>query len=250
MRKVSIVGIGPGSFEMITQQVANALKNADVIVGYKVYVDLIRKSFPDKEFRSTSMRQEIDRCALCLELALSGKNVCLVCSGDSGVYGMASPMFFLQTQNERYKDIELCVVPGITAANSGAALLGAPLSNDYCVISLSDLMTPWNVIERRLRAAVQGDFAVSIYNPSSHKRNDYLKKACEIMIDEGASEQTQCGYVQNIGRDGTKVSFCTLGELKSRDVDMFTTVFIGNSQTQTIETAFGKRLVTRRGYKI
>lgn len=250
MKKVLIVGIGPGSIEMMTSQAVKALERADVIAGYTVYIELLKKNFPGKEYMATHMRQEIDRCRLCLELALSGKNVCLVCSGDSGVYGMASPMFLLQEQDKRYKDIELCVIPGITAANSGAALLGSPLSNDYCVISLSDLMTPWETIERRLRAAVQGDFAVAIYNPSSRKRKDYLEKACGIMIDEGASEQTRCGYVQNIGRDGTRVFFCTLGELKSRAVDMFTTVFIGNSQTQAVQTLYGERLVTRRGYRI
>ncbi len=244
--QIYIVGIGPGKIEMMTGEAVSVLKSSDVIVGYTTYVELVKNSFPGKEFKSTPMRQEIERCKMCFELALSGKKVALICSGDAGVYGMAAPMFELKKNNPNYKNVALRVVPGITAANSGAAVLGAPLNHDYCVISLSDLLTPWEQIEKRLRAAVLGDFAVALYNPSSRKRADYLKKACGIMIEAGASTGRACGYVENIGRDGTRAEVCTLGELMNRKVDMFTTVFIGNSQSEIFENF----IITKRGYKI
>ncbi len=248
---IYVVGTGPGKPEKMTQEAFIALEKCDVIVGYTVYVELLKDVFPKKEFASTPMRQEIERCKMCFDLALEGKTVAMVCSGDAGVYGMAAPIFELQEKNERYRSVEIVVVPGVTAANSGAAILGAPLNHDYCVISLSDLLTPWETIEKRLRAAVLGDFAVALYNPSSHRRRDYLKKACEIMISAGASSERPCGYVENIGREDQKSVICTLSELKDKEVNMFTTVFIGNSQTQILESSVnGARLVTKRGYEI
>lgn len=238
---IYVVGIGPGEIKGMTMAAFEALKNSDVIVGYTVYVDLLKDEFPDKEFLSTGMTKEIERCNLCIDIAKEGKSVSLVCSGDAGVYGMASPLLE-QLENE---DIEVVVVSGVTAANSGAAVLGAPLNHDFCVISLSDLMTPWETIERRLRAAIEGDFAIAIYNPSSHKRKDYLKKACQIMLDAGAGESRVCGYVMNIGREGTKTHLCSLSELMDTEVNMFTTVFIGNSMSYIKN---GK-LITKRGYK-
>ena len=170
-----------------------------------------------------------------------GKVVALICSGDAGIYGMASPL--LETaQKMGFDDVE--IIPGITAASSGAAVLGAPINHDFCVISLSDLLTPWELIEKRLRYAAKGDFSIVMYNPSSHKRADYLKKACDIMLTE-ISPDTVCGYVKNIGREGTEMNVCTLKELVSKQVDMFTTVFIGNSNTKIIN---GK-MVTPRGYE-
>jgi len=250
MSKIYIVGIGPGQKEFMTGEAENAILKSDIIIGYTVYVDLLEDAFPDKNYLSTPMMQEIQRCKMCFEEALKGKTVSLVCSGDAGVYGMASPMFELLNENEEYKNIELEVVSGITAANSGASVLGAPLNHDYCVISLSDLMTPWEVIEKRLTAAIQGDFCIAIYNPSSHKRKDYLKRACEIMLNAGASKNRSCGYVENIGRTGTSSTVCTLEELKDKEVNMFTTVFIGNSQSFICEDINGKKLITKRGYKI
>ncbi len=241
MNKIYIVGIGPGSMEMMTKQAYEILKNCDVIIGYTVYVDLLKEDFPQKEYFTTPMRKEIERCKLCFEMAKQGKSVAMVCSGDAGVYGMAAPMYELL---DKKGDIQLEVIPGITAANSGAALLGAPLNHDYCVISLSDLLTPWEMIEKRLVSAIQGDFAIAIYNPSSKKRKDYLKKACDIMLQAGAKQDRACGYVENIGRDETKVYVCTLEELRNRQVNMFTTVWIGNSKTKII----GNSLVTPRGY--
>lgn len=239
---IYIVGIGPGNEEFLTGQAKEALLNSDVIVGYTVYVELVKTFLPDKEYLATGMTKEIERCKLCFKLARENKTVALVCSGDSGVYGMASPMYELLP---KYKDVELCVVAGITAANSGAAALGAPLNHDYCVISLSDLLTPWEVIEKRLTAAIEGDFAIALYNPSSKKRADYLKKACEIMLRAGALPERACGYVENIGRDGMTTTVCSLEELKDREVNMFTTVFVGNSESYI----YNNKLITKRGYR-
>ena len=241
-RKIYIVGMGPGQEDKMTGQAVRILEESDVIIGYPVYLQLLDKRFQEKELLSTPMKKEIERCRLCYEKAMEGKKVSLICSGDAGVYGLASLMYELSGE---YEDCEIEVVPGITAAVSGAAELGAPLNHDFCVISLSDLLTPWEQIEKRLIAAVQGDFAIALYNPSSRKRKDYLKKACEILLKE-ADRSRACGYVENIGREGTKVSVCTLEELKTREVNMFTTVFIGNSQSQIID---GK-LVTKRGYRV
>ena len=245
---IYIIGMGPGYKEMMTEEAYQAMAKSDVIVGYTVYIDLVKEHFPDKEFFTTPMRQEIERCKACYDFAKEGKKVAFICSGDAGVYGMAAPMYELlpeyETQNITADDIT--VIPGVTAAISGAAQLGAPINHDFCVISLSDLLTPWETIERRLIAAIQGDFAIAIYNPSSKKRHDYLEKACQIMLDAGADKNRACGYVENIGRDGTKTVVCTLDELKNAQVNMFTTVFVGNSKSEIIQ---GK-LVTKRGYEI
>lgn len=240
MDRIYIVGMGPGKEEMMTGEALCALEQADVIVGYIVYLDLLSERFQGKELLSTPMRQEKERCELCFREAGKGKRVALVCSGDAGIYGMASLMYEI---GRAYPDIELIVIPGITAASSGAAVLGAPISHDFCVISLSDLLTPWETIERRLRAAAEGGFVIVLYNPSSHKRKDYLKRACDILLCSIDRERA-CGYVENIGREGTKAETCTLGELREKEVNMFTTVFIGNAGTEMI----GGKLVTKRGY--
>lgn len=239
---IYVVGIGPGRTDMMTREAYYVLDKSDVIVGYTVYTELISDTFKDKEYMTTPMKKEVERCRLCFEEAKKGKKVSLICSGDAGIYGMASLMYEI---GEEYKDIKIEVIAGVTAASSGAAVLGAPLNHDFCVISLSDLLTPWEKIEKRLSMAAQGDFAMAIYNPSSHKRKDYLKRACEILL-RYIDGNTACGYVENIGRDETKAEVCTLSELKDRQVNMFTTVYIGNSQTEIID---GK-LITKRGYKI
>ncbi len=250
-KEIFIVGIGPGSVGFMSENALAAIKNSDVIVGYSVYAELVKKIFPQKEFILSGMRHEIERCTLCFELALQGKKVALVCSGDAGVYGMASPMFFIKKENEKYSNIKLTVIPGISACLSGSAVLGSPLGNDFCVISLSDLLTPWEAIEKRLKAAVLGDFVICLYNPSSHKRKDYLKKACNILLESGAENKRACGWVKNIAREGEESGVCTLSELKDFDCDMFTTVFIGNSQTEIFTDSTGKSfLITKRGYKI
>ena len=240
--KIYVVGIGPGREDMMTGAALEALEQSDVIVGYHVYLDLLGENFQKKELISTPMRQEKERCIRCFEEAKKGKQVAMICSGDAGIYGMASLMYEI---GKDYPETELEVIAGITAASSGAALLGAPLNHDFCVISLSDLLTPWEKIEKRLRAAAEGDFAIAIYNPSSRKRKDYLRRACDILLNI-IEEDRPCGYVENIGREGTKTVTCTLKELKNRETNMFTTVFIGNSGSEIIS---GK-LITKRGYQI
>ena len=240
--RIYVIGMGPGKEEMMTMEALHALEQSDVIVGYTVYIKLLGERFADKTLLTTPMRKEEERCRLCFEEAGKGHQVSLVCSGDAGIYGLASLMYEV---GKEYPDTEVYVIPGITAASSGAAVLGAPLNHDFCVISLSDLLTPWEKIEKRLLAAAEGDFAIAIYNPSSHKRKDYLKKACEILLMVLEPERS-CGYVENIGREGTHSVTCTLGDLKNAEVNMFTTVFIGNQGTEIID---GK-LVTKRGYQI
>lgn len=241
MSKVYVVGIGPGGAEWITPQARAAMEQADVLCGYTVYLDLVKELYPDKETYATPMRQELDRCRRALEAASRGKTVALVCSGDAGVYGMASPLLELALE---FPGVEIEVVPGVTAALSGGALLGAPLGHDFCVISLSDLLTPWEVIEKRLICAAEGDFAVCIYNPASKKRADYLRRACDILL-RSKSPETVCGWVRNIGREGEKHKILTLAQIREEKTDMFTTVFIGSSTTQNI----ADRMVTPRGYR-
>ena len=241
MNKVYAVGIGPGGREFFTDEAVHALDAADVIAGYTVYVDLVKDLFPGKETFTTPMKKEIERCRWAIETALTGKDVAMVCSGDAGVYGMAGLLFELADQ---YEDVEIQVVAGVTAANSGAAVLGAPLGHDFCLISLSDLLTPWEVIEKRLRCAADGDFAICLYNPRSKKRDDYLAKACSIMMEFKAPE-TVCGWVRNIGREGQEFHVTTLEKLGQEPIDMFTTVFIGSRTTKVING----RMVTPRGYE-
>ena len=247
---IYIVGMGPGDKSMMTTEAYEAMEKADVIVGYTVYIDLVKEHFPNKGFFTTPMRKEIERCRACYDYAIDGKVVAFICSGDAGVYGMAAPMYELLPEyvnaNSDISEDSITVIPGVTAAISGAAVLGSPINHDFCVISLSDLLTPWEVIERRIISAIYGDFAIAIYNPSSHKRHDYLQKACDIMLAAGASEDRACGYVENIGRDGCKGVVCTLKELRDTQVNMFTTVFIGSSRSEIINN----KLVTPRGYKI
>lgn len=240
--KIYVVGMGPGKEEMMTGQALAVLDQADVIIGYTVYLKLLGERFKDKEMLSTPMRQETERCRIAFQEAEKGKKVAFICSGDAGIYGMASLMYEI---GKSHPEIELEVIPGITAASSGAAVLGAPLNHDFCVISLSDLLTPWEKIEKRLIAAAKGDFAIAIYNPSSHKRKDYLQRACDILL-KFLEEERACGYVENIGREGTKTVTCTLRELRNAEVNMFTTVFIGNAGSEIVN---GK-LITKRGYQI
>ena len=225
-QKVYVVGLGPGGIEQMTQRAKAALESCDVIAGYHVYIDLIKNDFTGKEFFTTGMR----------------KTVAMISSGDAGVYGMAGIMYQVAAE---HPELEIEVVPGITAACSGAAVLGAPLISDFCLISLSDLLTPWEKIEKRLDCASQADFCICLYNPSSFKRHDYLQKACDIML-KNQRPDVPAGIVRNIGRDGENYEITTLQELRDKEVDMFSTVIIGNSQTEVIN---GK-LVTPRGYKL
>jgi precorrin-3B C17-methyltransferase len=242
MKKVSVVGIGPGHAKGMTYEAREVLERADVHVGYTKYLELISDLYPEKETYSTPMRGEKKRCEEALRLASEGKHVAIVCSGDAGVYGMASLVYQLSLA---FEGVEIEVIAGVSAAMSGAALLGAPLSHDFAVISLSDLLTPWETIEKRVEAAAAGDFCISLYNPMSKRRVDQLKKACEIMMKH-KSPETLCGITVNIGRESETVRLLTLKELADTKVDMFTTIFIGNRHTQDIR---GK-MVTPRGYEI
>ena len=240
MSKVYVVGIGPGAYEKMTIQATEVLKSCDTIVGYTVYVDLVKEHFSDKEFLTTPIRKEVERCELAFEEAAKGKTVAMICSGDAGVYGMRGLMLEI---GSRYPEIPVEMVAGVTAAIGGAAVLGAPLIHDFALISLSDLLTPWEKIEKRLRCAADADFVICLYNPSSKKRHDYLQKACDYIL-QYQPEDLVCGLVENIGREGEKATICTLRELRDTQVDMFTTVFIGNSQTKVVDG----RMVTPRGY--
>lgn len=239
---IYVVGIGPGAYEKMTIEAAKVLKQCDVIVGYGTYIDLIKEYFANKEFLKTPMRKETERCHLAFSEAAKGKRVAMISSGDAGVYGMAGLMYEI---GQQYPEVSVSVIPGVTAALSGGAELGAPLVHDFAVISLSDLLTPWETIEKRLLAAAEGDFAIAVYNPASRKRADYLKRACEILMTRLPKDRV-CGFVKNIGREGTSLQVLTLFELSNMQADMFTTVFIGNSATRVID---GK-LVTPRGYRL
>lgn len=242
MNRIYVVGIGPGSQEQMTMEARNVLESCDTIVGYTVYVDLVKGFFPEKEYLTTPMRQEVDRCRMAFVEAQKGKAVAMICSGDAGVYGMSGLMLELGME---YPDCKVSVISGVTAALAGGAVLGAPLMHDFAVISLSDLLTPWEKIEIRLRLAADADFAICIYNPASKKRADYLQRACDILLEQ-VEESRVCGLVTSIGRDGEQREVLTLKALRERPVDMFTTVFIGNSQTREING----HMVTPRGYRL
>ena len=239
---MTIVGIGPGGYEDMTVRAINAIKNAEVVTGYRLYLGLVKDLIGGKETFCTEMRGEVERCQKAAEYALSGRNVVLISSGDAGIYGMAGLMLKVL---EDHPEVETEVIAGVSACQSGGAVLGAPLVHDFAVISLSDLLTPWELIEKRLAAAAGADFVIVLYNPGSHKRADYLSKACDILL-QYKSPDTICGIVKNISRDGEEHRILTLGELRHTRVDMLTTVFIGNSHTSIIN---GK-MVTPRGYVI
>ena len=240
MNKLFLVGLGPGDPQGMTEAARAALEHAEVLCGYTVYLDLVKEQFPEKETYTTPMTRELERCQWAVNRAAQGKIVAMLCSGDAGVYGMAGPVLELAEG----KNVEIEVVPGVTAAISGAAVLGAPLMHDFCVISLSDLLTPWETIARRLRCAAAGDFSIVLYNPRSKKRPEHLRRACQILLEE-KSPDTVCGWVRNIGRAGQTHGVVTLGELGRMELDMFTTVFIGASSTKVIDG----RMVTPRGYR-
>ena len=237
-----VVGIGPGGAEFMTAEARSVLDQAEALFGYSLYADLIAPLYPDKEIKTTPMTQETERCQMALEAAQNGKTAALICSGDAGIYALAGLALEL---SPAYPGVDVRIVPGVTAALSGAARLGAPLGHDFCVISLSDLLTPWETIETRLRCAAEGDFAICLYNPASRRRRDRLRRACDILLryrDGG----TVCGWVRNIGREGETARVTTLSALREETLDMFTTVFIGSSSTRLIDG----RMVTPRGYEM
>lgn len=240
--KIYAVGIGPGSESHLTPAARRAIIESDVVVGYTPYLQWIAALLDGKQLVDTGMKGEILRCEKAFELAKSGKTVAVVSSGDTGIYGMAALLLEMAT---RHPGVQIDVIPGVTAATSAASLLGSPLSNDFAVISLSDLLTPWPTIEKHLEAAAWGDFVVCLYNPRSKKRDGHLRRACEI-LGKHKPPQTWCGYAKNALRDGEEHGICTLAELPDMPVDMMTAVIVGNADTQRI----GERLVTTRGYRI
>ncbi len=241
-RRLFVVGIGPGGGTSMTVEALEAIACCDVVCGYAPYLELVADIVQGKRLISSGMMREVERCRQALEAASTGYDVALISSGDAGVFGMAAPVLELAAE---YPNVTIEVIAGVSAAQSGAAVLGAPLAHDFAVISLSDLLTPWDLIERRLRAAALGDFAVVLYNPSSKRRCDYLARACDILLDADKSPDTACAWVRNIGREGQEKRIISLRELRDETVDMFTTVFIGSSATVELDG----RLVTPRGYR-
>ena len=242
MKQIIIAGIGPGSKEDITPAVLEAVQQADVIVGYKYYFQFIEPYVrKDCECIDTGMKRERERAEMAFMLAEEGKTVVVISSGDAGIYGM-TPLIF-EMKRERQSDIEVIALPGISAFQKAASLLGAPIGHDMCIISLSDLMTPWEVIERRIQAAATGDFVTAVYNPKSHGRYWQLYRLQELFL-QMRSPDTPVGYVRQAGREQQEVKMTTLAQFDPEDVDMFTVIIIGNSQSYVAD---GK-MITPRGY--
>ena len=237
---IYVVGLGPGGRDQITERALEALEACDVIVGYKAYIALIRPFYKGRaRLVESAMKQERARCVEVLALAEAGNTVGLVSSGDPGIYGMAGIMLEVAAGRA-----EVRVIPGITAAASAGAILGAPLTHDFAVVSLSDLLTPWELIEKRLTAAAQADFVICLYNPASHGRPEHLARAAEILMRVLPAERI-AGWVRNAGREGELSQITTLGALPKAPIDMFCTVIIGNSRTKLV----AGHMVTPRGYR-
>ena len=242
MGVLKVVGFGPGSKADMSIRAVKAIEDADLVMGYTTYVRILKEIFPDKEFKSTGMTHEVDRCKAALEEA-KDKTVALVSSGDSGIYGMASITY--QVASEMGSDVKIEVIPGITAASSAASLLGAPLTHDTALISLSNCLTPWDVIVKRLDAVSSADMVIALYNPRSNARPDVLSEAINIM-SKYKSPSTPVGVARNIGRADQESWCTTLGELDCESIDMFCTLIVGNSKT-FIEDG---KMITPRGYTI
>lgn len=236
-----MVGIGPGARDGMSQKALDALKNSDTIVGYKLYIDLIADIVKDKEVIASAMRKEIERVALAIQEAQLGKIVSIISSGDPGVYGMAG--LALELAYKENLDLPIEIIPGIPAANAAAAVLGAPLMHDYAVISLSDLLTPWEIIEKRVKYAAEADFVIVLYNPMSSQRDWQLAKASEIILRH-KSPNTPVGIVKDVSREDESVILTTLDKMTTYPIGMTTIIIIGNSTT----FIYRNYMVTRRGY--
>ena len=242
MPVIYVVGIGPGGDDTITPQAMNVLRSCQVIAGYEKYIDMVRDLVPGKFLYSSPMKMEVERCRDVLKISqLFGYDIALISSGDSGVYGMAGLMLEIASGS----GIDVKIIPGITAANSCAAILGAPLMNDYVTVSLSNHLTEWRIIEKRLIFACMGDFVICLYNPASSIRPKNFMNACDIIL-RYYDNDTPAGYVRNIGREGECSEVTTLEKIRKYNIDMFCTVVIGNSQTYILD---GK-MITPRGYKL
>jgi precorrin-3B C17-methyltransferase len=243
MGKIIIAGLGPGNEGDMTLAVREALQSADVVVGYQYYFQFIKPFVRDDcECVDTGMKKERQRAEQAFELAAQGKTVVVISSGDAGIYGM-TPLIYEMQRHQAAADIEVSSIPGISAFQKAASLLGAPIGHDLCIISLSDLMTPWEVIERRIKAAATGDFVTAVYNPKSHGRYWQLYRLQELFLQERSAE-TPVGYVRQAGRDDEEIKITTLGAFDPEDVDMFTVVLIGNSQSYIADG----HIITPRGY--
>ena len=241
MGKLYVVGFGPGGYEHMTVKCVEVIKEADIVTGYTTYVEMLKEFFPDKKYLATPMMQEVKRCRMAVEEAMKDQTVAMVSSGDSGIYGMAGIIY--QVAEEMGAEIEIETVPGVTAASAAASVLGAPLMHDFAVISLSDLMTPLDLIMKRVDCAGQSDLIVCLYNTKSKKRTGYVEQAADILMKYRAPK-TPVGIVRHAGRKGESSQITTLGELKNAEIDMFSVVLIGNSQTYVS----GGRMITPRGY--
>ncbi|HZJ82339.1 MAG TPA: precorrin-3B C(17)-methyltransferase [Clostridia bacterium] len=239
MAKLYVLGIGPGGLEHMTFKAFESIKKSQVIVGYTPYIDYLGDLAHGKELISTGMRGEVERCKAAIDMVRKGKNTSIISTGDAGLYGMAGPILELAS------DIEVEIVPGVTAAFSAAAELGSPIMHDYASISLSDLLTPWEVIVKRIHMASEGDFVISIYNPKSKGRRDHLEKAIEI-ISKYRDGSTPVGIVRNSGRPGTSITITSLDSIDYESVDMSCVLIIGNSNTFIRD----KQIITPRGYDI
>ena len=239
--KIYVVGIGPGNMEDISVRAYKTLKNVDVIAGYITYIDLVKDEFKEKEFYVSGMKKEIDRCEKVLELAKEGKTVALISSGDAGIYGMAGIMIEVALGS----GIDVEVIPGITSSVAGASLVGAPLMHDQAIISLSDLLTDWEVITKRRGRASEGDFVISLYNPKSKGRTEQIVEAREIMLKHKAPS-TPVALLRHVGREDENYTLTNLDEMLNYEIDMFTVVIVGNSKTYVKE---GK-MITPRGYHL
>lgn len=241
--KIIVAGIGPGNEQDITPSVANAIKEADVVVGYKYYFQFIQPFLrPDTPCIDSGMKRERDRAEQAFCLAEEDQNVCVISSGDAGIYGMAPLMY--EMKRERNSQVDIEVLPGISAFQKAASLLGAPIGHDFCVISLSDLLTPWEKIERRIRAAAEADFVTAVYNPKSKERYWQLYRLKELFLQAGRSPQTPVGYVRQAGRPEQTVKLTTLDAFDPEEIDMFTVIIIGNSQSYE----WNQHFITPRGY--
>lgn len=229
----------------MTPKAVKALEDSDIIVGYNTYIALVRELIGDKEVVGNGMRQEVNRCQKAVDLAVEGHKVAVISSGDPGVYGMAGLVLELVEKVDGDKRPSCEIIPGLTAANTAAAALGAPLMHDYAVISLSDLMTPWDLIKKRARLAAEGDFVIAIYNPKSRGRATYLDQIRDIVL-EYRKPETPVGIVRKAGRPGMSTNVTTLEKLPEADVDMQSTVIIGNSNTYVADGI----IITPRGYKV
>ena len=242
--RISVVGLGPGSLDHLTPKARSEIENADVIVGYSTYIKLIKAIIkPTAEVFSGTMGKEVERAKIALQKALENRTVVMVSSGDPGVYGMAGIVLEIVANEKANVPVE--IVPGVTAATAAASILGAPLVSDFAVISLSDLLTPWEKIEKRLEAAASADFSIVLYNPKSEGRIEPLTKAYEIMLKH-IKPQTPVGIVRQAGREGEQATITTLKDLLNADIDMVTTIVVGNSATKIVN---GK-MVTARGYDL